>query len=86
MFRLKSKIFIADEEVGESIGGLVKKETFNGLDFDKQFALKFIDPFKEGGFGKVVVSREENTGDNKVVVDFLLQKVTFYLFNEKMIC
>ena len=73
--RLKSKKFTVDQDAGESSDGMVKTETFSGLDFDKQFALKFNDQVKEEIFGKVVVNHKDNTGNHKFIVDFLLQKV-----------
>ena len=74
--RLKSKKFTADLDVGEA-DGMTKTEKFNGTEFDKQFALIFIEPVKEGNFGKVFVSQKDNSDNEQPVADFLLQKVRY---------
>ena len=76
--RLKSKKFTVDQDAGESADGMVKTEKFSGLEFDKQFALKFNDQVKEEIFGKVVVNRKDNTDKDEFIVDFLLQKVRIH--------
>ena len=54
---------------------MTKTEKFCGLEFDKQFALKFIEPVKEGIFGMVIVKQKENTNQDTLIVELLLQKV-----------
>ena len=74
--RLRSSLFKADEDVGEAENGLEKIESFNGYDFDKQFALRFNEYFKEGIFGKVNISTKASDDVKKEVVEFVLQKVS----------
>lgn len=75
VFRLKSKKFTADQDVVGSENGLIKMERFNGLEFDKQFALKFNEAFKDGIFGTVIITMKESGADAKLLTEFLLQKV-----------
>ncbi|XP_065065525.1 uncharacterized protein LOC135691567 isoform X2 [Rhopilema esculentum] len=74
IIQLRSSLFKADEDVGESENGLEKIEVFNGYDFDKQFALRFNEYFKEGIFGKVNISTKASDDVKKEVVEFVLQK------------
>eukprot|EP00794_Sanderia_malayensis_P008753 gene8753-9688_t len=71
---LKSSLFVADNIAGETEEGMQKTENFNGNSFDKQFNLRFLEPFHGGPFGKVFVRGKDQHQNISDVFDFNLEK------------
>ncbi|XP_013792671.1 uncharacterized protein LOC106476569 [Limulus polyphemus] len=75
--KLKSELFEADLDAGEDKSLFKLEPDFRGREFEKQFACRFKQEkpvIERGIFGKVVVERKLNVGENEPIFEFNLYK------------